>query len=399
MIADARIAITGMGVMSPLGTDLETFHLRLRDGTDGISTIEPRYGTGYRVNHAGLVDLGTTPSSVEKPGRGRATTLALAAARSALQHAELDHPRCGVIVGTAMGDALELEATLELEASSETVASRRDLCGQYRVHTKISASLGLDGLSHLIATTCAAGNHAIDWACEILRAGNADAMLAVGADTIGHVDLLGFSRLLLQAPDAIRPFDLHRKGTILSEGAGALLLEPIELAQKRGAPILAEVAGCGQSCDASGAFQSKATDVRALLIAGEAALHQAELPADEIDYISAHGSGTRLNDSRETNFAKALLGDRAHQVPMSSIKSMLGHAQGAAASLEAIACVLSFEHDTLYPTINFETADPQCDMDCIPNRAREARVDVIMSNAFGIGGNNCVVLLKRWKGS
>ncbi len=391
-----------MGVVSPLGTDLDTYHRSLRDGADGISTIEPRYETGYKVNRAGLVkDFGAlgAESMASSQRHGRTTALGLAAARMAIQNAGFDHPRCGVIVGTAMGDALELEASWERRSACEATDARPALYGQHGIHTAIATTLGLDGPSHLIATTCAAGNHAIDWACDILQVDGVGGVLAVGADTIGHVDLLGFSRLLLQAPDAIRPFDRHRKGTILSEGAGALLLEPLALAKKRGAPILAEVAGCGLSSDASGAFQSKAADVRTLQIAAEGAFRQARVSPDAIDYVSAHGSATRLNDARETNFAKSLFGSRAYQVPMSSIKSMLGHAQGAAASLEAIACVLSFEHDTLYPTINFETADPQCDMDCIPNRAREARVDVIMSNAFGVGGNNSIVILKRWQGN
>jgi 3-oxoacyl-[acyl-carrier-protein] synthase II len=223
-------------------------------------------------------------------------------------------------------------------------------------------------------------------------------MLAVGVDTIGHVDLLGFNCLLLQAPDALRPFDLHRKGTILSEGAGALLLEPLEEARRRGADVLAEVAGCGLSCDADASFQTPVSDVRSLLVAGRAALDDAAMNAEQIDYVSAHGSGTKLNDARETCFVKALLGPRAMRVTMSSIKSMLGHAQGAAASFEAIASVLSLQHAVLYPTTNYETPDPQCDIDCVANEARDCPVNVIMSNAFGFGGNNSVVLFKKWRG-
>ncbi len=401
---DRRIVVTGMGVVSPLGADLQTFHESLQQGKSGISTIETRFETGYRVNRAGMVrefDDSRFVDGSAGEAVGRTAGLGLTACAMAQRDAGLEgSTRCGIVVGTAMGEALEREAVWEerqaAAGGADDAHARYDTRG---IHRKIAAALGLDGPGHLVASTCASGNHAIDWACDLLGAGEADAMLAVGVDTIGHVDLLGFSRLLLQAPDACRPFDLHRKGTILSEGAGALLLEPLPLAAKRSANILAEVAGCGLSCDAGGAFKSSVSDVRTLGLAAESALHEARISPQEIDFISAHGSGTRLNDARETQFARSLLGPHADRVPMSSIKSMLGHGQGAAAAFEAIACVLSLQHGVLYPTINFETPDPQCDMDCVPNTAREARVDVIMSNAFGVGGNNSIIVLKRWKGA
>ena len=399
-----RIVITGLGVISPLGCDPNSFHEALQNGKDGITTLEPRFPTGYKVNRAGLVrdfELERFAEVANGSALGRTAGLGIAACAMARRHAGLrGAKRCGIVVGTALGEALEREVQWEarhgVPAASDSGAAVPEPAGMQRT---IATALDLEGPCQLITSTCASGNHAIDRACEILKSGGADAMLALGVDTIGQVDLLGFSRLLLQAPDACRPFDLKRKGTILSEGAGALLLERLSSARARSADILAEVVGCGLSCDAAGAFKGSVSDVRTLELAAQSALREAGLAPDTIDFVSAHGSGTRLNDARETRFVRSLLGPRADEVPMSSIKSMLGHAQGAAAAFEAIACVLCFQRDVLYPTIHFETPDPQCDMDCVPNAAREARVDLIMSNAFGVGGNNSIALFRRWEGA
>ena len=180
----------------------------------------------------------------------------------------------------------------------------------------------------------------------------------------------------------------------MSEGAGAVLLERLDRATRRDASIQAEIAG-SLSCEAGGAFRSKVMGVRALELAAHLALREAEPSPDEIDYLSAHGSGTRLNDARETHLAKALLGPRAKRGPISGLKSMLGRAQGAAASLELSAAILSIQREVLYPTLHLETPDPQCDLDYVPNRAREARVDVVLSSAFGVGGNNAIAVVRH----
>ena len=383
---DQRVVITGLGVVSPLGNDVETFRRRLAAGECGTRKVTPLFPTGYRADHCGVVD------GVDAPEERRTSRLAEAAARQALSHAGLQtRKRCGVVLGTAMGEGRELEARLRTGDAFES----RPVGGVPRLHDTVADALELDGPSHLVATTCASGNHAADWARQLLLAGQADAMLAVGADTVGWVDQLGFARLLLQAPDRCRPFDKHRKGTILSEGAGAVLLERLDRARARGATPLAELAGCGLSCDAGGAFKSRREELGPLLAAAHAALHDAGLGPEAIDHVSAHGSGTKLNDARETLFAKALLGERAAKVPISGLKSMLGHAQGAAASFELVAAVLTLQHDVLFPTIGLETPDPDCDLDYVPNVARAARVDTILSNAFGVGGNNALAVVRR----
>jgi 3-oxoacyl-[acyl-carrier-protein] synthase II len=222
-------------------------------------------------------------------------------------------------------------------------------------------------------------------------------MVALGTDVISYGGMLGFNRLLLQAPELCQPFDKQRRGTILAEGAGALVLETARSALERGAPILAEVAGWGLSCDAGGAFASDLHDNRGMKIAVNRALARAEMAPEEIGHVSAHASGTRLNDRKETILLKEVMGDHARRIPINGIKSMLGHTQGAASTLEAIASVLTLTRDVVYPTANYRTPDPECDLDYVPNEARPQQVDSVMSNSFGIGGNNAIVIFRRWR--
>lgn len=398
MTLDDRIVITGMGVVSPLGVGTDEFHQALSEGRNGVSTLDLSWETGYKSNHVGLVKNFEPSAHGGSEPAGRTSRFAVAACRMALEDAGLDGQteKTGVVLGTAMAEALQMEKVWESHQKNQNKS--RVIFSEQDIRGAVVAAFDLQGPSHLVSTTCAAGNHAIAWAADLLKTGAADAMLAMGADTISYVDLLGFSRLLLQAPECCQPFDLHRKGTILSEGAGALVLEPLTLAKRRGVEVLAEVGGYGLSCDAAGPFDSKVYDIRSLEIAAQRAFKEAHCRPDEIQYVSAHGSGTRLNDAKETYFTKKILGERVYKVPISSIKSMLGHAQGAASSLEAIACVLSFKYNIIYPTINYQTPDPQCDLDYVSNQARECSVNTIMSNAFGVGGNNAIVIFKRWLG-
>ena len=398
------IVVTGLGVVSALGVGIERFHESLSGGRSGITPIEVPWETGYEVNRAGVVADFGMPEFIEGHvgDGGRAARLARVASRMALDQAGVAG-RCGrmaVVVGTTWGEPLELEHKVQSRPAGGVDAGSDPLRPPFgRLAGDLGTVLGLDGPEFVVTTTCAAGNHAICLGSDLIRSGAADSALAVGVDALAYLVLLGFSRLLLQSPDVCRPFDLNRKGTILAEGAGALVLERADRARARGADILAEVAGCGLSCDAAGPFESNAEDIRSLYRAATQALREAKCDPAEIDYVSAHGSATHLNDRKETIFLKSLLGEHAYRVPVSSIKSMLGHAQAAASSLEAVACVLSLQHDVLYPTINLETPDPACDLDYVPNVARPCRVDTILSNAFGLGGNNALVIFRRWKDS
>jgi 3-oxoacyl-[acyl-carrier-protein] synthase II len=400
-----RTVVTGMGVVSSLGTGVETFHRALMRGDSGISTLQTPKETGYKIVRAGVVKNFDLCDYVPEASHvGRASQLALAACKLALEQAGLNpgqHPdRVGTVVGTALGDALEFEEQWDSYRETKKAKNSRPYYEWMRLGSlkdRITETFGLGGSSHLVTTNCAAGNQAISWSSDLLKSGAADAMLAVAADTLGFVDVLGFCRLLLQAPERCQPFDLHRKGTILSEGSAALVLETVSSARRRGANILAEVAGHGESSDAAGAFASKLQDTRGMRVAFTRALRSAGVSADQIDHVSAHGSGTRLNDAKETIFLKQIFGQRAYKLPVNSIKSMLGHAQGAAPMLEAVACVLTLNRHCLYPTVNYETPDPACDLDYIANQPRHQRVDTILSNSFGVGGNNSLVIFRRWE--
>ena len=296
MNADQRVVITGMGIVSPLGIGVTAYHQSLSQGRDGISALSFPWETGYMVNRAGLVK-DFIPSEVAGDDQcPRTTQLAIAACRMALKEAGFEGHRLlaktGVIVGTAMGEALAQENIWRAEKQQHRLSQNNHnippMLPNHLINGRIAAHLGLEGPSYLLTTTCASGNHAIAWASRLLKSGAADAMLAVGADTLSYVDILGVSRLLLQAPDRCRPFDLNRKGLVFSEGAGALLLEPLHRAKRRGAQILAEVAGHGLSCDAAGAFSGKVNQVGSLLKAAKEALREAKREPANIQYISAH---------------------------------------------------------------------------------------------------------------
>ncbi len=401
-IADDVVAVTGMGVVSSIGTGLHAFHDALVNGRSGTTPFEFPWPTGYRQLKVGRVrDIPITPNGIED-NAGRASQFALTSTLEALDHAGVESPlrdpeRVGVVAGTTLGDADVVERRyVESHRTGRPVNADDMQIGS--LADRVARGIDAKGPTHLVATTCAAGNHAIAWSSRLIRSGAADMMVAVAADTVGYTDALGFTRLLIQAPERCQPFDLHRKGTILSEGSAALVLEPLTLARARGAVILGIVAGCGLSCDAAGPFASNPGNLRGMEVAFRRALRSAGLTPDAIDHVSAHGSATRLNDHKETLFLKRVLGDRAREVPVTGLKGALGHAQGAASMLEAVASLSSFEHDLVYPTLNYETPDPKCDLDYVPNHPREQRVNTILSNAFGVGGNNALVIFQRWNG-
>jgi 3-oxoacyl-[acyl-carrier-protein] synthase II len=258
----------------------------------------------------------------------------------------------------------------------------------------VACELALAGEVITIPTACAAGNHAIAYAFDVLRAGKAQVMLAGGADSFSRITYTGFSRLGAIAPELCQPFDLHRKGMIPGEGAAFLVLERLDHARNRSARIYAEVAGYGLSCDAhhmTAAHPQGDGGARAM----ELALNSAGAVPQQIDYISAHGTGTPTNDRLETIAIKRVFGDYAHRVPVSSIKSMLGHTMGAASAMEAAACVLAIAEGHIPPTINLFNADPECDLDFVPLVARSHKVNVALNNAYAFGGNNSSVVFER----
>jgi 3-oxoacyl-[acyl-carrier-protein] synthase II len=268
------------------------------------------------------------------------------------------------------------------------------------VSMQIGMTIGAKGPNTSVNSLCATGADSIGSAANFIRLGYADVMIAGGADSaLSPVGMAGLDILgaLSREPDpakACRPFDLNRSGFIFGEGAGVVILESEKHAKKRGVPIIAEIAGVGWSFDA---YDQTAPAPEAEAYAMETAIEHASIKPKDINYINAHGTSTRLNDSNETKALKMALGDCAYQIPISSSKSMIGHIVTAAGAIEAIACMLIMEKGIIHPTINYETPDPECDLDYVPNVARQAQVDVCLTNSFGLGGENCVLILRKYK--
>ncbi len=242
------------------------------------------------------------------------------------------------------------------------------------------------------STACAAGNYAIGQAFDLIKAGKADYVLAGGADSISRIVFTGFSRLFAMAPEKCQPFDKNRKGLLQGEGAAILFLETLESAQKRNVNIYAEILGYGLSCDG---YHMTTPSVEGVSKAMKKAIFNSKVKLSEVDYISAHGTGTRENDKAECHAINKVFGERTKQIPVSSIKSILGHTMGAASAFETIACCLVIKNNQIPPTINFYTNDEECDIDCVPNDSREKEVGVVLNNSQAFGGNNACLVLKR----
>jgi 3-oxoacyl-[acyl-carrier-protein] synthase II len=400
-----RIVVTGIGAVTPVGTGREAMWEALLAGRSGIAEVESFDTGAYNVHLGGEVrgfDAHDHLRSLDPARLGRASQLAAAAARLALADAGLDGAalvaaRCGVAMGTTSGEPKEVERFNDCWVEERIAEVDRRFIALYPCHTiaaAVAAEVGFAGPNAMLPTACAAGNYAVAHACDVLQAGRADVMLAGGADSFSRITYTGFARLGAIAAERCQPFDRDRQGMIPGEGAAVLVLEPYERAVARGARIFAEVAGYGLSCDAhhmTGAHPEGDGAARAM----EAALAQSGLSAADVDYVSAHGTGTPTNDRLETVAVHRVFGDEARRVPVSSVKSMLGHTMGAASAIEAAVCSLAVAQNVVPPTINFEQPDPECDLDVVPNQARRMDVRVAMNNAYAFGGNNASVIFRK----
>jgi 3-oxoacyl-[acyl-carrier-protein] synthase II len=399
-----RVVVTGIGVISPIGTGRDQFWKNLLAGECGIDAVQSFDTQRYPV-HRGAEVKDFDPSkyvrSLAFHSIGRASQFAIGAARLALEDAQLDlerivPDRAGLSIGTTSGEPNIIEAFDDAYLSGGLDVLERDYMLRYPSHViaaHVAGELGFEGLNLTIPCACAAGNHAIAHAFDQLRAVRADLMLAGGADAFSRITYTGFARLGAVAPHFCQPFDRNRRGMIPGEGAAILVLERLDTARRRGARIYAEIAGYGSSCDAHHMTASHPQGEGAAR-AMKRALRMSNTDPSEVDYISAHGTGTPTNDRLETIAVKSVFGDDAHRVPMSSIKSMLGHTMGAAPAFEAAACAMAVDTNSIPPTIHFEERDPECDLDCVPNQARQVGVRVAMSNAYAFGGNNSSLVVK-----
>ena len=394
---DKRIVITGLGVVSSIGIGKDDFWKALIAGISGISKISSFDTSDYPTHYGGEVKN----FEPENKNIGRASSLAIASAKFALNDAgikpdNLDSKKTGVVIGTTMGESQVLEKLNDAWVKKGTDAIDPKLIPQYPCNVlslNVAQELKLDGPNFVIPNACAAGNYAIGYAYDLIRMGKAEMMLAGGTDAFSRIAFIGFNRLLAVAPEKCQPFDKNRKGMLVAEGSAMVLIETLEAALKRKANIYAEILGYGLSCDA---HHMTAPFNEGIKEAIEKALSESKIPADKVNYFSAHGTGTPANDREECLAIKKVFGDYSKKLPVSSIKSMLGHTMGAASAIEAVACTLSVKNDIIPPTINFQTPDPDCDIDCVPNVPRKAKVDIALNSASAFGGNNACLVLKKF---
>jgi len=414
---ERRVVITGVAAISPLGNDLATTWEAMKAGRSGIARITQLDPSGYPCQIAGEVkgfDAAPFFTNAKDARRfDRYGQLGIAAARMAMEHSGLDPKavdcdRVGVLLGSGIGGlgTLEREHTVLLEKGPGRVSPFVIPMMISNIASGVVAmEYGFGGPNMAIVTACATSNNSIGEAWRMIKFGDADAFIAGGAEaTILPMGLSGFSnmRALSTRNDeperASRPFDVDRDGFVMGEGAGVVILEELEHAKKRGANILAELSGYGVSADA---YHMTAPHPEGLGASRcmNMTLRHAKLNAEDVDYVNAHGTSTGLGDICETKAIKRTFGQHAKdKLVVSSTKSMTGHLLGAAGGVEIAACIMAMRDNIIPPTINLENADPECDLDYVPNKAREMKIDVALSNGFGFGGHNSSLLITRFKG-
>jgi 3-oxoacyl-[acyl-carrier-protein] synthase II len=399
-----RVVITGLGVISSIGIGWQEFWNSLLEGKSGISPVSSFDTTNHFTHFGGEIKNFKPEEFITKDKinlHSRASQLALAAAKLAMIDANLSrdyisNTMVGTCIGTTMGAVQTVEIIDELAVVHRRTDFGDELLCQVPTHSTPSAvakEFCTCGPNILFSTACAAGNYAIGYGFDLIRSGRADIILAGGSEPFSKVAFTGFNQFSAVAPEKCHPFDKNRKGMILAEGAGIIVLELLESALKRNAKIYAEILGYGLSCDAQHMTQPSIEGISNCIIN---ALSEANIKREDVDYISAHGTGTRANDKTECAAIKMVFGPRYKKIPVSSIKSMIGHTMGAASALEAIACALIVKNDIIPPTINYETPDPECDIDCVPNQARTHKVNIALNNSFAFGGNNASLVLKKF---
>ncbi|MED5019887.1 beta-ketoacyl-ACP synthase II [Paenibacillus chibensis] len=407
-----RVVVTGMGVVTSLGHDLDTFWNNLMAGKSGVSRIESFDVSEYPTQIAASVkDFNPEDFMDRKDARkmDRFVQLAVAAGKSALENSGLDIQkdadanRVGVSIGSGIGGlgTWEDQHNILLEKGPKRVSPFFiPMMIANMASGQLSIMLGAKGPNTTPVTACATGSHAIGDSYKLIQRGDADVMICGGAEaTIRPTGMAGFCAMRAMStrndePEkASRPFDTGRDGFVMGEGAGILVLESLEHAQKRGAHIIAEVLGYGLSGDAHHMTEPD-PDGPARCMA--MAMRDAGIQPEEVDYINAHGTSTPVGDRSETIAIKKALGDHAYKVAVSSTKSMTGHLLGAAGGVEAVICGLSLQNQKIAPTINLDDQDPECDLDYVPNHPRDAKLDIVMSNSFGFGGHNATIILKKF---
>ena len=413
-MSERRIVITGMGAVTPLGLDVNSTWTNLLAGKSGVSPITSWDASRYDCRFAAQVkDFEPRKWFFNEKDARRAdrySQLAMASAKEAVKHAgldpqQLDLDRVGVLVGSGIGGLEALgkqDEQLILKGPNRVSPFMIPMMISNMAAGLISIEFGFAGPNFCVVTACATSNNCIGEAWRLIRDNEADVILAGGSEAacvpLGMSGFAAMRALSTRNDDpehASRPFDKDRDGFVLGEGAGVVIVEELEHAKKRGATILAELTGYGLTADA---YHMTSPSGVGAVKAMENTLKRAKISADKVDYINAHGTSTPVGDVAETDAIKKVFGAHAKAVPVSSTKSMTGHLLGAAGAAELIFCIKAIEHNIIPPTINLDNPDPACDLDYVPHKARECRVDVAMSNSFGFGGHNATLLVQRFVG-
>ena len=407
-----RVVVTGLGAVTPIGNSVSDYWFGLTSGISGVASISLFDASQHACRFAAEVkDFDPTGFIEPKEAKrwDRYCQFGVVAAKQALAHAgleitEANAERIGISIGSGVGGLLTMETqahVLEGKGPGRVSPFTVPMMIPNMATGLAAIALGAKGPSSAVSTACAAGSNSIGDAFRLLQMGKADAMICGGAESaITPLGVAGFASakaLSFRNDDpatASRPFDRERDGFVIGEGSGLLVLETLSHAKARGAIILAEIVGYGTTCDAHHITSPTPGGVGGAA-AMRLALEDGNLNADSIDYVNAHGTSTPANDSNETAAIKSALGQRAQKIPVSSTKSMTGHLLGGSGGIEAVACVLALQHNVVPPTINYTNPDPDCDLDVVPNAAREHTLGTVLSNSFGFGGHNVCLAFQR----
>ncbi len=410
--SNRRVVITGIGLVTPIGIAKKNFWGSVSKGISGVKMIEGFDTTPYRTKIAAQVK-GFDPSEFLSPQKiyvtDRFSQFALVAAEEAIKDSKLvidesNKKRIGVLWGTSEGGINTREEEYEtffLKGPRSIDAMTLPKAMNVAPATHISIKYGVTGFNYSITNTCSSGAVSIGESYRLIKHGYADIIIAGSSEApitpgmlAGWCKLRALSTRNDEPEKAVRPFSKDREGPVLGEGAGVVILESLEHALWRSSPIYAEVIGYWANSDA---YHLTFPDVQGGVEVMEGALKDGGVSVEEIDYINAHGTATPLNDKGETEAIKRIFGKRTYSIPVSSTKSMIGHLLGAAGTVELITCVLAIKNQFLPPTINYEVPDPECDLDYVPNKGREAKITTVLSNSFGFGGANATIIIKKYK--
>ena len=403
-----RVVVTGTGILSPIGNSTQEFYNGLKNGVNGIAPITCFNTDGYSVHLAGEVKINLEDhfEKRELNRMDRFTAMALIASSEAVNQSNidddrLDKNRIGVVIGSGIGGINTFEEQHKKLLNNPRSVSPFFIPSMISdiASGQVSIKYGFKGPNYCVVSACATASHAIGDSFRMIQYGDADIIITGGSDaSITPMAVSGFANMKALTKNdnpetASRPFDANRDGFVMGEGTGIIILEELEHAQKRGAEILGEIAGYGATADAHH-LTSPAPDGDGAVRAMNRAMEDAKCQPENIDYINAHGTSTPFNDKIETTAIKTAFGIHARKLSVSSTKSMTGHLLGAAGGIEAVASILSMRNNFLPPTIHYETSDPECDLNYVPNSAVEKEIQYSMSNTFGFGGHNAVLIFK-----